>query len=724
MSKNTEENLILYQMLKGIILNHKNRQRNGIKKNMMDSSVQKNKRIHFIDKIQTKLIMIFFIPVILMALLGVISYIQSSDGLNSKYEDATISNIDMMGDYLALGFGTIEAKAQVLTSDSNIKNYYSGRIDASTVEKMSTHREIKAYIYANVYSEKYIGNIYLFGSHGDGIATSGTTAKVNYEKFEQSEIANQIRSSGQKGLWVGYHEDLDEEMSSTSSDYSLSYISGFSYDLKNKQIGYIVFDVSNEFVEEALENMNLAKDSIMGCVINDEKEILKGITIDQFQFTKQSFYQNALASEDSLGYQYVTYDNKDYLFIYNKLELGNSTLCALVPKSQIIAEANQVRNITIIVTLIASIIVTIIGTIVAKGFDRDISKINKVLFIAADGDLTKKVQLTRKDEFSLLSDSINHMIDSMKSLINKTADVSGYVSESSTDITQNTRLLLKGSESILTGINEMEKGIMQQAEDAGHCLEQMSDLSNDINQINDHAGDIEIISRDTGEIISQGIQTMDNLGAKINNTSEITKIVISDIVNLELDSRAINNIVGTIRDIAGQTNLLSLNASIEAARAGEAGRGFAVVAEEIRMLANQSNDAVKQIDKIIKKIQKQTMVTVESAKQAESVVLSQEDALKKSVRTFSEIKERVDILTNHMKQITGSIKNMEKSKDNTLKSIESISSTLEETTAMAGEFGDTVHGQMKAVEMLDQAAAKLQENADYLQEAIKVFKML
>ncbi len=722
MLKNKEENLIIDNFIKSIVRYNIARNHNKGKTGKSGYK-QKNYMVRFIDKIQTKLILIFFIPVILMAILGAISYIQSSGGLNKKYEDATRTSLAMMGDYLTLGFESIESKANILTTDSDIRRYYSGYYDDSTVEKLSTFRDIKSYIFANVSSERYIGNICIFGSHGDGIATSGKIANVHYKEFEASELANQLKSLGQKGLWIGYHKALDEKMNNDSNGYSLSYIRSFSYDLNNKQIGYIVFDVSNEYVEDALENMNLAKGSMIGCVINGEKEILKGAATDDFQFAKQSFYQAALTSEESLGYQYITYNNIDYLFIYQKLSIGNSILCALVPKSQIIAEANQIKNMTILVTIIAGIIVTIIGTLVARGFGLDISRINQVLHLAAEGDLSHTVQITRKDELRILSDSINHMMESMKSLIHKMTDVSNQVMGSSGNVAQNSGLLLEGSESLLTGFHDMEKGIVQQAEDAEHCLEQMSALSGEINHIYDQVNAIVMVSKDTGDMILQGLQTMDNLGAKVNNTSEITKVVISDIGNLELDSREIDHIVGTIGAIARQTNLLSLNASIEAARAGEAGRGFSVVAEEIRMLAQQSNDAVKQIDKIIKKIQTQTIVTVESARQAESVVLSQEEALNSSIRTYSEIKNRVDVLTSHIKQITNFMKNMEHSKDSTLKSIESISSTLEETTAMAGEFCETVFGQKQAVEVLDKAASKLQKNADYLQDAVSVFKV-
>lgn len=704
------------------IINRRNR-KNGksITENTMNSS--RNNKIRFIDKIQTKLIIIFFIPVILIAISGFISYRQAASGLNQKYENSSINNMEMMGDYLKLGFETVESRANIVTTDVDIRRYYSGYYKDSTIDMMSTYRDIKTFIFNNVSSDWYIENISIFGINGNGITRKGTIDNIKYDEFKDSELALNLQKSGLKGIWIGDHSDLDSEMGNLDYDYSLSYIRSFNYDLNNKQIGFVIFDVSKEFVINALTNMKLAKGSIIGCIINNEKEILNGAISDDFHFIDQGFYQSALDSKENLGHEYVTYDNKEYLFVYNKLETGNSIICALVPKSQIIEEATQVRNTTIVVTLIAGIIAILIGSFVAKGYGRTINNINKVLLAVSEGNLTKNVQIKRKDEFGILARNINYMIGSMKSLINKMMAVSDNIAGSSQNVAQNSNMLLEGAQSILSGIDEMEKGVHQQAEDAEHCFKQMSVLANDISHAYECTNEIISVSTDADEIVSYGIQTMDNLGSKVNDTSRITKVVINDIENLETDSKAIGNIISVISEIAKQTNLLSLNASIEAARAGEAGKGFAVVAEEIRSLAGQSNDAVKQIEIIINKIQNQTKTTVESARQAENIVVSQEEALSSSVKAFSDIKKCVNNLITNIHQITQFMNNMELSKNDTLKSIESISSTLEETAAMATEFGATAQRQRTAADILFTAASKLEENANDLQEAVRVFKL-
>ena len=149
----------------------------------------------------------------------------------------------------------------------------------------------------------------------------------------------------------------------------------------------------------------------------------------------------------------------------------------------------------------------------------------------------------------------------------------------------------------------MEEGINAQVNDTEKSH---AEKTNFADQIGDACVDTEqvgMVADETQEIVSNGKSIVNDLMEQSDSTSKITKVIIKDIEELEKQSRDIGSIVETINHIASTTNLLSLNASIEAARAGEAGRGFAVVAEEVRKLAEQSVQAVRGIEQIIKSIQ-------------------------------------------------------------------------------------------------------------------------
>jgi len=360
---------------------------------------------------------------------------------------------------------------------------------------------------------------------------------------------------------------------------------------------------------------------------------------------------------------------------------------------------------------------------ISKGISDTIVSINNTISQAAMGDLTVQINTKRNDEFYTLVKCLSDMIDKIRTLICEVYSFSGTVSNSARHLSSTSNELLEATKGISVTIDDISKGIINQAEDSQNCAQQMAGLSEQINQLYDNTNENEKIVDYTMAVANDGINIIEELNEKSKATSEITQDVIKKIEEYEIQSKKIESFVNIINEIAEQTNLLSLNASIEAARAGDAGRGFAVVAEEIRKLADQTVDAARQIQNTVKEITLQNKETVKTARKAKDIVSSQIESLNKTIDVFNKISNQVNHLAENFKGIILRLKTIETVKDATLNSIQNISAVTEQTAASAEEMNATAQIQSEAVEQLQKSASKLKNDVSKLEETIRKFKV-
>jgi len=680
--------------------------------------------LKLISSIRTKLILAFLVPVVLIIVLGVLSYSTSSKGLVQSYESSTLSTMNYMAKYLNFGLATVSEKADALNTNEVMIKYYSGMYAKDVVEEASRLKEVESTVTTDIVSLDYISNVYIFSNYGKGFTATGTDASLlNYDDFAaKGEGALMLNTEADK-VWMGKHPYLDSLTGMPESSYALSCIENLN-NIFGTPIGCVVIDVSYDYINKTISDSGLPKGSIIAFITGDGREVVSGTIPTDYKFVDQTYYKDVLSKTDTTeGSKYIQFNGAKYLFTYSILDTSGSMLCSLTPNSVIVAKANEVKNITFFMVFMASIIAIALGTIIASGFSNTIHKVNAVLHKTETGDLTYYTSVKRKDEFRILGKSINDVIGSMQNLIRKMTGTGTTVSNSALSVSESSAILISATKEIADAVNDIEHGVTQQAIDAESCLHLMSDLADKINNLNDSTHNIEQIAGNTQHIVSGGLDIIDNLSVKVKDTTEVTRTVITDIENLEMKSKSISGIIETISGIAEQTNLLSLNASIEAARAGEFGRGFSVVAQEIRKLAEQSAKASGEIAQIIRDIENQTQKTVKTAKSAEEIVLSQSDALKSTVNVFTDINQHVDKLTNNLDQISGGVEAIERAKNETLKAIESISATSQETAAATEELGVIAENQLLEVNKLNDVINQLNDDAGSMMDVVKVFKI-
>jgi len=673
-----------------------------------------------LGSIKAKLAIGLVIPILFLAVYGVVSYKKSEDAIIGNYVASATDTIDAMNNYMNLGLSMAERSSMELTLDINFKQFFDLTYEQAKANAKS-YDDMQDRISLNAMSNYFISDIHLISANGLGISTNSNVKEELYRSIVDSEIGDAFKK-GPQVLWMGSHEELDaimlnNDMVYNTNSYAISVIRKFA-----NSRGFIIIDISADKIREMFSEYDMGEGSIMAFITEDGKETISN-TDSSVLFTKLNYYNKAMGSEETSGYSYEKYNGENYLFIYNKLDNIPGTICSLIPKSTILNEVRGIKTLSLVFVSLACIIAIAVVVLITKAISDAIKRMNESISEAAKGDLTVEFDRDRKDEFKMLATGISDMIEHMSNLIGDVQSVSGTVSRSARNLSSTSGELLDATKGICATIDDMGGGIIQQAEDAENCLMQMSGLADQINQLYENTNENEKIANETKVVTTDGIHIIEELSDKAKDTTQITKDVINKIQEFGLQSKKIGNFVNIINEIASQTNLLSLNASIEAARAGEAGRGFAVVAEEIRKLADQTIDASNQIQQTVKEIAKQNEETIETAERAESIVESQTYALNRTIKVFDDISSHVNDLAENFKGILIRLKNIEEVKDGTLNSIQNISAVTEETAAASEEMNATAQIQNEAVEHLRRSAIVLEKDARKLEDAIKIFKI-
>lgn len=688
------------------------------------------KKLHLFSGIRFKITVAFIVPVVLMIGLGVISYNRSAEALTSNYESSSKSTLDTAASYMNLIIETIRTASYDISVSTIAREYYGQTYAKDAYKESTVFSTLRTEIESRKIANKYIRNIAFVANYGNAISTALSYLDDSvYENVRKLDCAK--RTDKEDFIWLGNHPELDDYIG--TSRYAFG-IMRKAYNMKFRQIGYVVVDVDYDEIANHIASINMGENAVLALItpdgreisyknipVSDEAEVQANDSLDTEYIVNSELYDKILASEENNGSEYVEYNGEKYLLLYNKLESQGFMMVSLVPESYIIADADETARLTAAAVAVTALIVIVIGFILSTSMGTTIRKIMNGLEKASTGDLTVDIHTRRKDEFMILCESTNQMLGNIRALIDKADTVAKALGKASESVGGNSGILLDETKSITTSISDVEQGIVMQAHDAENCLTRMDDLSKKIGVVSENTGKIADIADVTKSTVSDGLATIDTLQDKVKATTQVTAEVISNIEDLEKASQSIANIVGAINDIADETSLLSLNASIEAARAGDAGRGFAVVAESIRKLAEQSLNSVNEIRNIVGKIQKQTVDTVEVAKQAELIVNSQEEALKATIDVFHDIDKHVSGLAENLSQISAGIDEMEGAKKDTLAAIESISAVAEETASAVTEVNEAAGRQLEAVKKLNNESEELISRSEDLVEAINKF---
>jgi methyl-accepting chemotaxis protein len=347
------------------------------------------------------------------------------------------------------------------------------------------------------------------------------------------------------------------------------------------------------------------------------------------------------------------------------------------------------------------IVATLVGIVAAVFIVRAVvlpvrALTNRLQDIAeGEGDLTQRVDQDRRDEFGELGKWFN-------TFIKKIHDIVADVKRSATDVASASTEIAATSEEIAAGMEQQSAQVVQ----VSSAVEEMS---SSITEVASRSSEAANHSKEAGADATRGGDVVNRTVAEIQSIAEQVEQSAQSVGALGEKSQQIGEIIEVINDIADQTNLLALNAAIEAARAGEHGRGFAVVADEVRKLAERTQQATEEVSTSITEIQDETKVAVERMESSRGQVQTGVELAQEAGTALERIVTGADQVASGVTNIAASCEEQSAAAEQVSQNVDQISSVVKQSSEGASQAAA--------------AAAQLSGNAETLQRLVGQFKL-
>ncbi|MFP7470920.1 methyl-accepting chemotaxis protein [Niallia taxi] len=377
--------------------------------------------------------------------------------------------------------------------------------------------------------------------------------------------------------------------------------------------------------------------------------------------------------------------------------------------------------------IINTIINLVFTTLIASFFTRRIIiKPIKSLLAATkeirQGHLDNTLQKKSNDEIGQLTDEFVLMKDSIKAMVDKVNETADMVNSSAEILTANAVETSHVSEQISAAIQSVAVGSEEQTRGMESVADAVAVVNNEIRDIAKNTEAMVTSTNETVQGAKEGQAVVDSTVQQMSLIQNSVKESNTTIELLQERSQEIGQFLKVITEIADQTNLLALNAAIEAARAGEAGKGFAVVAEEVRKLAEQSNQSAKQIAVLVNEIQKDTLTSVKTMRRVT-------DEVKDGINITNNTKEKFNMISSSMENMSAQMENILDAAKNINASIVEVAGSVDQVTSIAKENSQnsmnvsaSSQKQLAAIEEITVSTQSLAKIADELVEVTQIYR--
>ena len=454
-------------------------------------------------------------------------------------------------------------------------------------------------------------------------------------------------------------------------------------------------EIGEMFFNQSHEKLGMEKAKTVAQLVKDENNSDMYTSLEPLLQRSAGGGESFTETVELHGKPYVL--NFKPLTTYQGTSVG--TLVSRFPgliasKNEILNQSQSTQRFFYIISGLIIVLSLLISYLVSRQLTTPLMLLKEQMTKISQGHLNSSVTgsvLKRKDEFGLLANGFNSMVSSLNGMVGKVKHSSDALSASSNDFSAIVQQNSAAVEEITYSVNQLAASAQDNEQAARQGSEAVKQVSAGAENVASHAERLTGIVQDNVKAAQDGAAMMQETSTAIDETSQTAGEIDDKMERLEQVAQDIGSFVQSIISIAEQTNLLALNAAIEAARAGEAGKGFAVVAEEIRKLAEESNQSAGKITDLIGAVQ---------------------NTVGETSQVFHKAYEKIEEVVQKTGKTIASIETIVSQSENALVSVEEIASVSEEQAASSEELNSIIDDLLQAINQTTDASQQISASTE------------
>ncbi|KHF39455.1 methyl-accepting chemotaxis protein [Halalkalibacter okhensis] len=654
--------------------------------------------MNLFNNLRTKLIISFALILIVPSIsIGLLAYNSAKNAVEYEIIDASNQNINLLN---SLVDHTIYPKI-------NDMNVFSETITASLYdEEASPELRTEFAQYARLHPE---ATSIFVGTEEDGlfIQEPQVAMEPDYDPRVRAWYTDAMQ---QKGEII-----ISEPYIAAGTDDMVITVSKAIQDGS----GVVAVSVHLNHLQELINSVQIG-DEGYAILLDKNQKFISHPTIEGGTEASEPFYEQMYGGDTGEIHYQMDGHAKHMTFVTN--EVTGWKIGGTMFSEEIDIAASSIFNTTLIVIGIAVVLGGIVVYFIIGSIIKPIRNLKDTAVTVSQGNLSERIEIKSNDEIGQLGAAFNEMQSNLRTLIQQVDSSADQVAASAEELTASAEETSAATSQVASSIQSVASSAETQTTGLDKNSQSLDELSIGVVRIAESSTNVAELTQNTTMQAEEGNEALQNTINQMNSIQASVSESNTMIQSLSDRSKEISTILDVITGIAEQTNLLALNAAIEAARAGEHGKGFAVVADEVRKLAEQSQDSAKQIFDLIQGIQKDTETSVEKMSLVTSNVNDGMTISHEALAKFGEILSSMRAITPQVQEVSATAEQMAAGVQEVNSTANELALIAKGNSATSEEVAASTEEQLASMEEIASSAKSLTEMAEELKMVISKFR--